>query len=142
MRENEMSEVWKESETMEENIKQDLNSDAKIYEYEEIAFSERDQIESINMVEEKDKKDRFDNFDLGGKYETSEPVLLEDNTAVKNEQFAEVEAVNFVKVELKEEFGGNILSDAEKTPINPTTEVLKNEKQGKGWGTFEAMPLR
>ena len=43
----------------------------------------------------------------------------------KNEQFEEVEAVNFVKVELKEEFGGNILSDAEKTSINPTAEVPK-----------------
>ena len=55
--------------------------------------------------------------------------MVQVETAVKNEQIAEVEAVNFLKVELKEEFGGNILSDAEKTSINPTAEVLKNEKQ-------------
>ena len=67
--------------------------------------------------------------------------MVQVETNVKNEQFEEVEAVNYVKVELKEEFGGNILSDAEKTSINPTAEVLKNEKQGKGWVTFEAMPL-
>ena len=67
--------------------------------------------------------------------------MVQVETTVKNEQFEEVEAVNFVKVELKEEFGGNILSDAEKTPITPIAEVLKNERQGKGWGTFEAMPL-
>ena len=41
--------------------------------------------------------------------------MVQVETTVKNEQFEEVEAVNFVKVELKEEFGGNILSDAEKT---------------------------
>ena len=51
--------------------------------------------------------------------------MVQVETTVKNEQFEEVEAVNFVKVELKEEFGGNILSDAEKTSINPTAEVLK-----------------
>ena len=67
--------------------------------------------------------------------------MVQVETNVKNEQFEEVEAVNYVKVELKEEFGGNILSDAEKTSINPTAEVLINEKQGKGWVTFEAMPL-
>ena len=60
--------------------------------------------------------------------------MVQVETNVKNEQFEEVEAVNYVKVELKEEFGGNILSDAEKTSISPTAEVLKNEKQGKGWG--------
>ena len=36
-------------------------------------------------------------------------------TAVKNEQFADVEAVNFVKVEVNKEFDGNILTNAEKT---------------------------
>ena len=54
-------------------------------------------------------------------------------TIVKNEQFADVEAVNFVKVVVNKEFDGNILTDAEKTSVNPTAEVLKNEKQGKGW---------
>ena len=67
--------------------------------------------------------------------------MVQVETNVKNEQFEEVEAVNYVKVELKEEFGGNILSDAEKTSINPTAEVLINEKQWKGWVRFEAMPL-
>ena len=52
-------------------------------------------------------------------------MVVQVETAVKNEQIAEVEAVNFLKVELKEEFGGNILSDAEKTSINPTAEVRK-----------------
>ena len=68
--------------------------------------------------------------------------MVQVETTVKNKKYAEVEAVNFVKVELKEEFGENILRDAEKTPIHPTAEMLKNEKQGKGWGTFEATPLR
>ena len=52
--------------------------------------------------------------------------MVQVETTVKNKKYAEVEAVNFVKVELKEEFGENILSDAEKTPINPTAEMLKN----------------
>ena len=55
---------------------------------------------------------------------------MQVETAVKNEQFADVEAVNFVKVEVNKEFDGNILTDAEKTSVNPTAEVLKNEKQG------------
>jgi len=126
---------------MEEDIKLDLNSDAKRYEYEEIAFTERDQIESINMVEEKDKEDKFDNFYVGGKYKTSELVLPEDNTVIKNEQFAEVEAVNFVKVEVKEEFSGNIFTDAEATSVNPIEELLENGKLGGRRGHLKQCPF-
>ena len=42
-------------------------------------------------------------------------VQVETATAVKNELFAVVEAVNFVKVEVNKEFDGNILTNAEKT---------------------------
>ena len=63
-----------------------------------------------------------------------ELLVVQVETAVKNEQFADVEAVNFVKVEVNKEFDGNLLIDAEKTSVNPTAEVLKNEKQGgRGW---------
>ena len=50
--------------------------------------------------------------------------MVQVETNVENKQFAEVEAVTFVKVELKEEFGGNILSDAEKTSINLGMPIL------------------
>ena len=60
--------------------------------------------------------------------------MVQVETAMKNEQFADVEAVNFVKVEVNKEFDGNILTDAEKTSVNPTVEVLEHEKQRGGRG--------
>ena len=44
-----------------------------------------------------------------------ELLVVQVETIVKNEQFADVEAVNFVKVVVNKEFDGNILTDA-----NPT----------------------
>ena len=38
--------------------------------------------------------------------------MVQVETIVKNEQFADVEAVNFVKVVVNKEFDGNILTDA------------------------------
>ena len=41
-----------------------------------------------------------------------EMLVVQVETIVKNEQFADVEAVNFVKVVVNKEFDGNILTDA------------------------------
>ena len=47
--------------------------------------------------------------------------MVQVETTVKNKKYAEVEAVNFVKVELKEEIGENIL----RAPRRPQSILLQ-----------------
>ena len=64
-----------------------------------------------------------------------ELLVVQVETIVKNEQFADVEAVNFVKVVVNKEFDGNILTDARR----PQSVLLQRcwKMKSKMWGSGE-----